>query len=105
MTNKQEITMQKPSLVSDIIGWVLGLLFILIGLINTFWGNDFAYGVFIVLLSFLFLPPVQGWIKKITGFSIPLVLKILLAFFILWSALGVAEFFSKIDLMRQDLGW
>ncbi|RYZ60941.1 MAG: hypothetical protein EOO14_06345 [Chitinophagaceae bacterium] len=90
-------------MLSNIAGWVLAILFFAIGLINACWGNDFEYGVFIVLLSIVFLPPVQGWIKKLTGFTIPLLAKVILALFILWSALGVGELFDKIHLMLEDL--
>ena len=104
MTNKQEITVNNRSMFSDIISWFFGILFFSIGLLNTFWGNDIGYGIFIIVLSFFFLPPVNGWINKRFGFTIPLFAKTLLAVFILWSALGVAELFDKINLMVQDLG-
>lgn len=103
MTNKPEITMQNRSVLGDIISWFFGVFFIAIGLINTFWGNDPEYGVFVILLSFVFFPPVNSLIRKKTGFSIPLVAKIILGIFILWSALGVGELFDKIELMKLDL--
>ena len=103
MTNKTVTATNKSSLPGDIAGWFFGAIFLAIGLINTFWGNDAGYGIFVVLLALFFLPPVQAMIKKITGFTIPLIVKILLAVFILWSALGVGELFAKIDLMLKDL--
>jgi hypothetical protein len=68
-----------------------------------FWGNDPGFGAFLLLLSSVYLPPVNVMIKKRTGFSIPLAVKILLGIFILWAALGVGELFHKIDLMMMDL--
>jgi cobalamin biosynthesis protein CobD/CbiB len=90
--------------IGKLITWLSGAFFIIIGFINTFWGNDPGYGLFVVALAFLFFPPVTDLIRNITGFSIPWYLKVLLALFILWSALGVAELPDKIDLMMQDLG-
>lgn len=85
-----------------IIGWLLGAVFVVIGIINTFWGNDPGYGIFVLLSSLLFLPPSSTWIGKKLGFNIPLWLKIALAVFLLWSALGVAELFGKIKIMLES---
>jgi hypothetical protein len=96
---------ENKSIVLNIISWIFGVLFFAIGVVNTFWGNDPGFGVFIVLLSFVYFLPVDDYLKKFTGFSIPRmgILKILLAVFILWASLGVGELFDKIDLMMTDL--
>ncbi|UOQ51172.1 hypothetical protein [Hymenobacter cellulosivorans] len=83
-------------------GWLFGLVAVAIGAVNTFWGNDPGFGLFIMLLSLAFFPPVNTLIKIKTGFSIPVVAKWLLAFFILWASLGVGELFDKIDLMMAS---
>lgn len=103
MHNTKETKLNERSLVGEILGWFFGIVFFAIGLINTFWGNDPGYGVFVALLSFVFLPPVNRLVKRKTGFSIPLIAKIILGIFLLWSALGVAELFDKIELMKKDL--
>lgn len=103
MNNKSEITMDSGTFIGDIISWMFGILALAIGIINTFWGNDPGYGIFIILLSFVYFPPVTVLIKKITGISIHYILKILLAIFILWSALGVGELGDKIDIMMRNL--
>ena len=95
--------MNNNSLVLNIISSLFGIVFFAIGIINMFWGNDPFFGVFIVLLSFVYFPPVNVLLKKITGFSIHPIVKILLGIFILWAALGVGELFDKIELMKQDL--
>lgn len=102
MNNKSEITLNNRSFLGDIISWFFGIVFLAIGLINTFWGNDPGYGIFIILLSFVYFPPATALLKKVSGLSIPLIVKIILGVFILWSALGVAELFDKIDLMLKD---
>jgi glucan phosphoethanolaminetransferase (alkaline phosphatase superfamily) len=88
--------------VLNLIGWLFGLLVLAIGVINTFWGNDPGFGVFIFLLAFVFFPPVNAFIKHKTGFSIPRVVKWLLGLFIIFAALGVGELFGKIDLMMSS---
>ncbi len=88
----------------NIISWIFGLIFFAIGVVNTFWGNDPAFGIFIVLLSFVYFLPVNAIFKKITGFTIPKLrlLKILLGAFIIWAAMGVGELFDKIELMQSS---
>lgn len=100
--NTPGLTMHNRSILSDIAGWLIGIIFMAIGVINIFWGNDTGYGIFIFLLSFLYFPPVASLIKKIFGRSIPLAVKIITGVFIVWTALGVAELFDKINLMLKD---
>ena len=97
--------MNNNSIVLNIISWIFGIVFFAIGVVNMFWGNDPEFGVFILLLSFVYFLPVNDILKKMTGFSIPRmgIVKILLGIFILWASLGVGELFDKIDLMMMDL--
>ncbi|HYH15885.1 MAG TPA: hypothetical protein VD794_11720 [Flavisolibacter sp.] len=102
MTNKSEITVGNQSGVLPIISWIFGLVVFAIGIINTFWGNDPGFGIFLMLLSFVYFPPLTEMIRARLGFSIPRIVKILLGVFIIWAALGVGELFEKIDLMIGD---
>ncbi|MGZ8550272.1 MAG: hypothetical protein ACXWV2_06410 [Chitinophagaceae bacterium] len=86
----------------NIISTVFGVLFLAIGLVNTFWGNDPQFGVFIILLSFLYFPPVSRMIKNRIGFPVSPLLKIIIGVFIIWAAMGVGELFDKIDIMLAD---
>ena len=101
MNNKSEVTLNSKSFVFNIIGWVFGMIVLAIGLINTFYGNDPEFGIFLVLLSFVYYPPVNVLIRKMIGFSIPMIAKILLGLFIIWAALGVGELFLKINMMMN----
>lgn len=94
--------MEKTLNIGTIAGWLFGIVVIAIGIINTFWGNDPGYGIFLLLLSLAYFPPANAFLKEKTGFSIPWIVKILLGIFIIWSALGVGELFDKIDLMLMD---
>ena len=95
--------MNHQSTVLNFISWLFGLLFLAIGVVNTFWGNDMGFGIFIILLSLVFFPPLNALFQAKTGFRIPRIVKILLGIFILWASLGVGELFDKIDLMMRDL--
>jgi hypothetical protein len=91
--------------VATIISWIFGVLVFAIGLINTFWGNDPGFGIFLLLLSFIYFLPVKELVKKYTGLTIPAMawIKIGLALFIIWASVGVGELFDKIELMMLDL--
>jgi hypothetical protein len=95
--------MNNKSNVLNIISWIFGIVVFAIGVVNMFWGNDPGFGVFILLLSFVYFPPVNAILKEKTGFAIPKIVKILLGIFIIWAALGVGELFGKIDIMMLDL--
>lgn len=97
------INMNNKLSVLNIISWLFGVAVFAIGLVNTFWGNDPVFGVFLLLLSFVYFPPLNNIIKERTGFSIPGIVKIGLGLFIVWASLGVGELFDKIDLMMMDL--
>lgn len=83
--------------------WIFGTAVFTIGIVNTFWGNDPGFGVFAMLLSLVYFPPVNAALKSRTGLSIPLIARILLGIFILWAALGVGELADKIELMMKSL--
>lgn len=92
----------KKSAIINSVNALIGLLFFYIGFVNTFWGNDPFYGLFIILVSLIFfLPIINAIIEKIPQKTI-LILKIVLAFFIIWSSLGVGELFDKIEIMKNS---
>ena len=105
MQNKQEFTTYEPTLVGKIISWLFGLAVLTAGIINIFWGNDTGFGIFLVILSFIYFLPVNEIFKKLFGVSIPKLrlLKILLGIFIIWAVVGVGELFDKIEMMQKDL--
>ena len=103
MNNTSEIRIGNKSVFGDIVSCFFGVLFLGIGFINTFWGNDLGFGVFIIFLSLVYFPIVSTLVKEISGFSIPVIAKVVLGILILWASLGVGELFDKIDLMLVDL--
>ncbi len=103
MNNKSAILMNNRTDVWNLISWLFGIAVIAIGVVNVFWGNDPGFGVFLLLLSFVYFPPVTALIRKWIGFKIPGVVKIILGILIFWAALGVGELFDKIELMFLEL--
>lgn len=103
MNYKSASTETNRSLLGDIISWLFGILVLAMGLVNTFWGNDTGFGIFLILLFFVYFPPANVLLREWTGLSVPLVVKIILGVFIIWAALGVGELFDKIGLMMKDL--
>lgn len=103
--HQNEIAVNDGSTALNIISWLFGTIAFAIGVVNTFWGNDRGFGVFIILLSFAYFLPVNTILQKMVGFSTPWmrILKVLLGIFIIWAALGVGELFDKIELMMNDL--
>ena len=87
----------------NILSWIFGIAVFAAGIINTFWGNDPFFGIFLILLSFIYFPPVNFFVHIFFGFSVPVLLKILLAIFIIMAVLGVGELFDKIEIMKRDL--
>jgi hypothetical protein len=103
MDNQSESTMNSKSVLETTISWLFGMAVSITGLVNTFWGNDTGFGLFLILLSFVYYPPANRLLYKWTGILIPPIAKIILGIFIIWASLGVGELFDKIDLMLQDL--
>jgi len=103
MNTASNVSTNASSPILDAFGWLFGLLALAIGLINTFWGNDAGFGIFIMVLALVFFPLVGAFVKEKIGFAVPRIAKWLLGFFILWAALGVGELFDKIHLMMHSL--
>lgn len=95
--------MENKLSIGNILSGLFGLVVLAIGFVNTFWGNDPQFGIFMLLLALVYFAPFDTLFKRITGRSIPLAVKIALALFILWAALGVGELFDKIDLMLGNI--
>ena len=104
MGNKTEMLVSNKSALGNVASWLFGVLIFAIGLLNLFWGNDQGFGVFLILMSFIYFPPINTMISERLGFGIPVIIKVLLGVFLLWASLGVAELFAEIDIMMKDLG-
>jgi hypothetical protein len=82
-----------------LLNWFVAVLFSTIGIVNCFVGNDPEFGVFILILSLLFYPPLRLVFQQKTGRKIPALVLILLGLFVFWSSLGVGELLEKINMI------
>ena len=70
--------------------WDICRSFFAIGLLNVFLVHPVP-GIIYLLLSFLYFPPANSILRKRFGFSIPLVVKIILGIVIIMFTLGVSD--------------
>ncbi|RDC64150.1 hypothetical protein [Adhaeribacter pallidiroseus] len=101
----EETVENSGSIILNSISWLFGIVVFAIGVVNMFYGNDPGFGIFILLLSFVYFLPVKAIFQKKIHFAIPRLnlLKVFLGLFIIWTALGVGELFDKINLLLRDL--
>jgi hypothetical protein len=103
MKNRSEAITEKQATLADYAGWLFGGAVLAAGFVNTFWGNDPGFGIFLVFLSFVYYPPVNALVKEKLDVTIPLFVKLLLGIFLIWASVGVGELQDKINLMMLDL--
>ncbi len=89
--------MNNKSNVCKIINWIFGVAFIVIGVLNLFLVHPVP-GIFYLLLSFLYFSPANTFLKKRFGFSIPIVVRIILGLAILWGTLAVGDLAEMFGL-------
>jgi hypothetical protein len=90
------IIMDNKTIVGKIIGWLFGAVVLAVGILNIFLVHPVP-GVVYLLLSLLYFPPANAVLRKRFGFSIPLVVKIILGIFIIMFTLGVSDLGDMID--------
>jgi len=77
----------------NLVNCFFGIVVFLVGLLNLLRGNDFGFGIFLFLLSFIYFPPtnrfLNTFLKKRFDFSIHYIIKIILGIFIIWVTLAV----------------
>jgi hypothetical protein len=82
--------------ISYITSWVFGLLVFTIGVLNLFLVHPVP-GIAGLLLSLVYFPPANEFLKERTGFTIPPIVKIILGVVIIWFTLGVSDLGDMID--------
>jgi hypothetical protein len=85
------------SAVFKVISWLFGSLFFVIGILNLFLVHPVP-GIFYLLISLTYLPQTNNLFKKKIGFPIPLKVKVLVGFVILWGTLAVGELADILGL-------
>jgi len=90
--------MRNKSKDRSIISWMFFVLFVAIGILNIIFVH-LVPGIFYLLVSVIYLPHINSYLYRKLGFSIPLVIKIVLGLVILWGTLAVG------DLMEMFEAW
>ncbi len=80
--------MSKKTLLNSV-SWGVGFVIFMIGVLNILRGNDPFLGIGFMLISFLYIPTTNHFIKNKFGISIHYLLKIILAIILLWISFAV----------------
>ena len=83
------------STVLNAISLLLGLIFVVTGVLNIILVHAVP-GIFYLLLSLAYLP--NEFLKSKLGFAIPLVIKVILGFVVLWGTLAVGDLAEILGL-------
>jgi hypothetical protein len=92
----KENIMQEKIIILSVFGWIFGIIVLAIGVLNLFLVHPVP-GVVYLLLALVYLPAANAVLKKKFGFSIPLLIKIILGIFIIMFTLGVSDLGDMID--------
>ncbi|MHC2991604.1 hypothetical protein OB13_08420 [Pontibacter sp. HJ8] len=77
-------------------GWIFGLVVLTVGILNMFLVHPVP-GIAYLLISLVYLPPANAYLRKKFGFSFPLVVKIALGIVLFMFTLGVSDLGDMID--------
>lgn len=77
-------------------GWVFGLVIFIVGILNMFLVH-LVPGVAYLLLSLVYLPPANAFVKQWLNLSVPLVIKIILGIVLIMFTLGVSDLGDMMD--------
>lgn len=94
MVNK--IGMKRRQNVWSVSGWIFSSLVFTVGVLNMLLVHPVP-GLVYLLLSLIYLPPVNAYIRKKFGFSIAPVVKILLGILLFMFTFGVSDLGDMID--------
>lgn len=89
--------MYKKYNISYIISWMFGIVFLVIGVLNVLLVHPVP-GVLYLLISVIYFPPANAILERKLGFSIPFVVKVILAIIILWGTLAVGDLAEMFGL-------
>jgi hypothetical protein len=94
--------MNQNNAVSPVFSWMFGVIVVAIGIVNTFWGGDTGFGIFILLLSLAYFLPLRSMLNGKLSPAVIIGGKVILGLFIFWAAMGVGELPDKAELMIQS---
>jgi hypothetical protein len=95
MKNESNL-MNAESNMQNIFGWIFGMAVLATGILNMVLVH-LVPGIAYLLLSLVYFPPANTYLKIRSGISIPLIVKFILAIFIFMFTLGVSDLGDMID--------
>lgn len=95
MENKMVVNNNRPN-VWSISGWLFSIAVFAVGVLNILLVHPVP-GVAYLLLSLVYFPPANAYFRKKSGYSIPIVIKIILGVVIFFFTLGVSDLGDMID--------
>ena len=91
-----ESTQPQKSIVWVRSNWVLWFIFFALGILNFIYIHPVPATVYVVI-SLIYLPPLTTYFKIRFNFEIPAIIKVILAFLVLWFTLGVGDLFELFE--------
>ncbi len=88
--------MQHTVKLSQLISWAVGVLILAVGVLNIALVHPVP-GIAYLLLSLVYLPPANTYLRRKTGFTIPVAAKLLLGIVLFFFTLGVSDLGDMID--------
>ncbi|MBX0332273.1 hypothetical protein K3G39_03400 [Pontibacter sp. HSC-14F20] len=88
--------MRAHTLNYSLLGWFFGLVVAAVGVLNLVLVHPVP-GLVYLLLSLVYLPPANLYLKRHLGFAIPVVVKIILAVVLFMFTLGVSDLGDMLD--------
>ena len=82
--------MNSQSGVWNVVGWMFGVVFLVLGVLNALLVH-IAPGVFYIVLSSFYFPPATAFVTNKLRFSIPPIVTLILGLVVLWATLAVGE--------------
>ena len=81
---------------SKIAGWIFGIVVFAVGILNIVLVHPVP-GIVYILLSLIYFPPANNFIKRSFGFAIPAAVKVILGVVLFFFTLGVSDLGDMID--------
>lgn len=80
-----------------IFSYIFGVLFIIIGILNVLLVHPVP-GIFYLILSLIYFPQIEAIMSKKFGFTIPIKIRMVLGFVVMWGTLAVGELAEMFGL-------
>lgn len=89
-------TRSKKSTIWDKLNWVFWFIFFSLGVLNFIYVGVVP-GIIYLLLSLIYLPPFNFFLKTKYNFEFAPIIKIMIAILTLWFTLGVSDLFELLE--------